>query len=53
VVDLILKIAPVACAFFAFLFMSIALSSGIRPNYLESLSIIHVSVCPLPQTTIS
>lgn len=42
--DMILKIAPIGCSFFAFLFMAIALSSGIKPNYLEDISIIKVSV---------
>jgi len=44
VVDKVLKLAPIACAFFAFLFMAIALSSGIKPNYLEGLSIVNVSL---------
>jgi hypothetical protein len=41
---MILKIAPIACSFFAFLFMAIALSSGMKPDYLEGISIIHVSL---------
>lgn len=43
IVDMILKIAPIVCSFFAFLFLAIALSSGMKENYLESLSIINVS----------
>jgi hypothetical protein len=42
-VNMILKIAPIACSFFAFLFLAIALSSGAKENYLEGLSIINVS----------
>jgi len=44
-VDLILKVAPVAFSFFAFLFMAIALSSGAKQdgNYLEGVSIVNVS----------
>ena len=42
-VNMILKIAPIACSFFAFLFLAIALSSGVKENYLEGLSIINVS----------
>jgi hypothetical protein len=48
-VDMVLKIAPIACSFFAFLFMAIALSSGSGPNYLENLSIINVSFNKLPR----
>ncbi|KAL2128889.1 hypothetical protein VTI74DRAFT_8499 [Chaetomium olivicolor] len=46
-VDMILKIAPIACTFFAFLFMGIALSSGMKPNYLEGLSIINFNMSTL------
>ena len=44
--DMILKIAPIGCSFIAFLFMAIALSSGMKPNYIEGISIINVC---LPQ----
>lgn len=46
VVNTILKFAPIACAFFAFLFMSIALSSAVKPNYIEGLHVISVSLRP-------
>jgi hypothetical protein len=45
--DMILKIAPIGCSFIAFLFMAIALSSAIKPNYIEGINIINVSP-PLP-----
>ena len=46
VVDMILRFAPIACAFFAFLFVSIALSSAVKPNYIEGLHVISVSLRP-------
>lgn len=42
--DNILKFAPILFSFIAFLFMAIALSSGMKPNYIEGLSIVNVSV---------
>ncbi|KAK4235284.1 SUR7/PalI family-domain-containing protein [Achaetomium macrosporum] len=50
--DMILKIAPIACSFFAFLFMAIALSSGMKPNYLEGISIIHFNMSTLGKNLI-
>jgi len=40
---MVLKIAPVVCSFFAFMFLAIALSAGQSANYLESLSVVNVS----------
>ncbi|KAL2024513.1 hypothetical protein VTK56DRAFT_7556 [Thermocarpiscus australiensis] len=51
-VDMILKVVPVASAFFAFLFLAIALSSGVTPNYLEGLSIINFNTSTLGQNLI-
>ena len=41
-VGMILKIAPIVCSFFAFLFLAIALSSGSMPHTMEGVSIINV-----------
>lgn len=42
-VNMILKVAPIAFSFFAFMFLAIALSSGVKEGYLEGLNVINVS----------
>ncbi|KAK0704262.1 hypothetical protein B0T21DRAFT_416602 [Apiosordaria backusii] len=42
--DMVLKVAPVACSFFAFVFLAIALSAGSSPNYIEGLSVINFNM---------
>lgn len=41
-VGMVLKVAPVVCSFFAFVFLAVALSAGSSPNYIEGLSVINV-----------
>lgn len=48
--DMLLNLAAISFAFFAFLFMAIALSSGMRPGYMESVNLI--SVRPRRQTAV-
>ncbi|KAK4160785.1 hypothetical protein QBC43DRAFT_359072 [Cladorrhinum sp. PSN259] len=43
-VGMVLKIAPVVCSFFAFVFLAIALSSGSSTGYLEGLSVVNFNM---------
>ncbi|CAP67243.1 uncharacterized protein PODANS_1_22540 [Podospora anserina S mat+] len=43
-VGMVLKVAPVVCSFFAFVFLAVALSAGSSPNYIEGLSVINFNM---------